>query len=165
MKKITSILLLIPILIFSQITDNQKEKIQIGERAKNLFMIDGESYRLKHSDEIFSNLEAIFKINKAKSNKKFASILTYTGILGMGGGATILFVVKKDRMFAEHDRRFGWIVAGVGAGMLLSSIPLWIGYHNNVKNAVDIENGKTEETNALLKLDIKNTGIGITYQF
>jgi hypothetical protein len=60
-----------------------------------------------------------------------------------------------------------WALAGVGVGLFLLSIPLEIGYHKNVKAAVDTYNQSLERTTSRVefKLGLSATGIGVKLKF
>lgn len=159
--------LLLPVLSFSQMTEIPSGKIELGESAKNLFIQNGEEFRLNQYEQVFSNAEAIHRIKKAKTNKTFASVLTYVGSFGIGFGAGYALFTKDESeyQFAKNDKKVGWTIAAVGAGITLTSIPLWIGYKNNVKKAVDIENGENQSVSTTFKLNFNGDGMGVVYQF
>ena len=100
--------------------------------------------------------------------------MTYIGSFGIGFGIGMALSVKDSKNeygyegyedLDKRDRNTGWAIAGIGAGITLSSIPLWMGYSKNIQKAVNIENGESEESTAQLILNINGNGIGLAYQF
>lgn len=162
MKKLAIALLLIPVLSFSQAEETQTGKVELGNGGKNFFIKDGEGYKLNQYKEVFTNQEAIDRVKRARTNKTFASILTYTGSFCLGFGIGGALSNSEDPLM---EKSTGWIIAAGGAGIMLSSIPLWMGYSKNIRKAVDLENGTTEESTAQLNLNINGNGVGLAYQF
>lgn len=167
MKKLAFSLLLIPALSFSQVEENQTGKVELGNDTKNFFIKNGEGYKLNQYQEVFTNQEAIDRIKRARTNKTFASILTYTGSFGIGFGIGMALSKQEDGYGNKIDsnKKTGWTIAGAGAGLVVTSIPLWSGYVKNIKKAIDLENGTTEQTTAQLKLNVNGNGVGLAYQF
>ncbi|MBA5628958.1 hypothetical protein [Moheibacter lacus] len=164
MKKLVFAILLIPALSFAQIEELPTSKVERGANSKSFFIKDAQEFRFKEYENVFSNEQAIGYMRKAKTNKSNASILTYSGgaILGLGVG---VYVITKS----TEGNFLGYILSGstiaLGAGIMLSSIPLWMGYSKNIKKAIDVENGDVQESNAQLNLNINGNGFGLAYQF
>lgn len=167
MKKSAFALLLIPVLSFSQVEEVQSGKVELGNDTKNFFIKDGEGFKLNQYKEVFTNQEAIDRIRRARTNKTLASILTYTGSFGIGFGIGMALSKQEDGYGNKvtSNRNTGWAIAGAGAGLVVTSIPLWNGYIKNLKKAVDLENGNSEESVAQLNLNINGNGFGLAYQF
>ncbi|SMC81360.1 hypothetical protein [Moheibacter sediminis] len=174
MKKLAFTLLLIPALAFAQVEETQSGKVSLGSDTKNFFIKNGEGFKLNQYKEVFTNQEAIDRIRRARTNKTFASILTYTGSFGIGFGIGYALSVKDTKKKYGYsgfenrdkkDRQTGWIIAGVGAGITLTSIPLWSGYIKNINKGIELENGVIEEPTTQLKLNVNGNGIGMAYQF
>lgn len=167
MKKLAFALVLIPFLAFAQVEDKPIGKIELGNNAKNFFIKDGEEYKLNQYKEVFANQEAIDHVRRARTNKTFASIITYTGSFGIGFGVGMALSKQEDGYGNRIDsnRKTGWTIAGVGAGLILTSIPLWNGYVKNIKKAVDLENDETETSVSQMRLNINGNGFGLAYQF
>lgn len=164
MKKLLTMTLFLPMLGFAQVEEVPTGKIELGTKNKNFFIKDGEGFNLNQYKEVFSNEEAIYRVERAKTNKNIASVLTYSGsvILGLGVGVTIYSKSKDGNVYGYI---LGFTSVGFGTGLLLSSIPLWMGYSKNIKKAVDIENGTSETAVSELKLNVNGDGIGLAYQF
>lgn len=164
MKKLAFVLMLIPFLAFAQVAEAPSGKIELGDKRKNFFIKDGEGFNLNQYKEVFSNEEAIYRVERAKTNKNIASVLTYSGsvILGLGVGVTIYSKSKDGNVYGYI---LGFTSVGFGTGLLLSSIPLWMGYSKNIKKAVDLENGNSETAVSELKLKVNGDGFGLAYQF
>ncbi len=171
MKKLVFALLLIPVLGFSQVEEVSTGKIELGTSGKNFFIKDGEGYKLNQYKQVFSNQEAIDRIKKARTNKTFAEIITYTGSFCVGFGIGVVVSVHDQGKgepwdtFEKRDRNLGWTIAGIGAGITLTSIPLWMGYSKNIKKGIEIENGLNETEVSELRLNVNGDGFGIAYQF
>src|SRR5690606_11965852 len=167
MKKLAFTLLLIPALAIAQVEETTNGKIEMGTNAKNFFIKDGEGYKLNQYKEIFTNQEAIDRIKRARTNKTFAEIITYTGSFGIGFGIGIALSKQEDGYGnrVNYNRKTGWTIAGIGAGLVVTSIPLWNGYVKNLKKAVDLENGTTAESTAQLNFNVNGNGFGLAYQF
>ena len=167
MIKLITTILLVPALSFAQVGEIESGKIELGTNSKNFFIKDGEGYKLNQYKEIFSNQEAIDRIKRARTNKTFASIITYTGSFGIGFGIGMALSKQEDGYGNKvtSNRNTGWAIAGIGAGVMLTSIPLWMGYSNNIKKAVDLENREGDVTTSQLKLNVNADGFGLAYQF
>ena len=168
MKKLAIALLLIPALSFAQVEETQTGKVELGTSGKNFFIKDGEGYKLGQYKQVFTNQEAINHIKKARTNKTFAEIITYTGSFGIGFGIGMALSVKDNELFegqVKRDRNTGWAIAGIGAGVALTSIPLWMGYSKNIRKGIKVENGTNENSVSQLKLNVNGNGVGMAYQF
>lgn len=167
MKKLVIALLFLPVFSFAQTTEKSTGKIEIGTSEKKFFIKDGESYRLKEYNQIFSNEEAIKHIQKARTNKGFAKALTYVGSFGIGYGVGMALSKQEDGYGnkVHSNRNTGWTIVGIGAGVTLTSIPLWMGFAKNVDKAIALENGETENVVSQLKLNVNKDGFGLAYQF
>lgn len=174
MKKLAFTLLLIPFLGFAQVEEVPTGKIELGNNAKNFFIKEGEGYKLNQYKEAFTNQEAIDRIKRARTNKTFAEIITYTGSFGIGFGIGMALSVKDSKKEYGHDgyqnldkrdRGTGWMIAGIGAGITLTSIPLWMGYSKNIKKGIETENGEVETAVSQLRLNVNGDGFGVAYQF
>lgn len=163
MKKLALTLLLIPVFSFAQIEETGK--VSLGMNTKNFFIKDGEGFKLNQYKDIFTNQEAIDRIRRARTNKTFAEIITYTGSFGIGFGIGMALSVNSENQFSKKDKETGWTIAGIGAGLTLTSIPLWMGYSKNIQKAIELENGTSESPTAQLKLNVNGNGFGLAYQF
>lgn len=154
--------MLIPALAFAQVEEPQNGQIELGTGGKNFFIKDGQGYKLNQYKQAFTNQEAIDHIKRARTNKTFAEIITYTGsfCLGFGIGGAL-----SNSKYPLMEKGTGWAIAGGGVGLILSSIPLWVGYSKNIKKAVDLENGEGNVQTSQLKLNLNGDGMGIAYQF
>src|SRR5690606_72479 len=135
-----------------------------GTGGKDFFIKDGQGYKLNQYKQAFTNQEAIDHIKRARTNKSIASILTYSGgaILGLGVG---VYVITKS----TEGNFLGYILSGstiaLGTGIMLSSIPLWMGYSKNIRKGIEVENGANENSVSQLKLNVNGNGVGVAYQF
>lgn len=156
--------MLIPALAIAQVEEPQNGQIELGTGGKDFFIKDGQGYKLNQYKQAFTNQEAIDHIKRARTNKSIASILTYSGgaILGLGVG---VYVITKS----TEGNFLGYILSGstiaLGTGIMLSSIPLWMGYSKNIRKGIEVENGATENSVSQLKLNVNGNGVGMAYQF
>lgn len=167
MKKLVFAILLIPALSFAQIEELPTSKVELGVNTKNFFIKDGEGYKLSQYKQVFNNQQAIDHIKRARTNKTFAEIITYTGSFGIGFGIGMALSKQEDgyENKVTSNRNTGWTIAGIGAGVALTSIPLWMGYSKNIKKAIDVENGESEIQTSQLRLNVNGDGFGLAYQF
>lgn len=167
MKKLVFALMFVPALMFAQVEEPQNGQIELGTGGKNFFIKDGEGYKLNQYKQVFTNQEAIDHIKRARTNKTFAEIITYTGSFGIGFGVGMALSKQEDGYGNKvtSNRNTGWAIAGIGAGVALTSIPLWMGYSKNIKKAIDVENGESEIQTSQLRLNVNGDGFGLAYQF
>lgn len=83
-----------------------------------------------------SNPEAHVLIKKAKGNNVFASIL--------GGAGGFLIGYPLGTAIGGGDPN--WVMAGIGAGLVIISIPISSGATKNARKAVDLYNASLPET-------------------
>src|SRR5690554_2654044 len=162
MKKLVFALMFVPALMFAQVEEPQNGQIELGTGGKNFFIKDGEGYKLNQYKQVFTNQEAIDHIKRARTNKTFAEIITYTGSFGIGFGVGMALSKQEDGYGNKvtSNRNTGWAIAGIGAGVALTSIPLWMGYSKNIKKAIDVENGESEIQTSQLRLNVNGDGFG-----
>src|SRR5690606_33670699 len=167
MKKLAFTLLLIPALAIAQVEETTNGKIEMGTNAKNFFIKDGEGYKLGQYKQVFTNQEAIDHIKKARTNKTFAEIITYTGSFGIGFGIGMALSKQEDGYGNKvtSNRNTGWAIAGIGVGVSLISIPVWMDYSKNIRKGIEVENGTNENSVSQLKLNVNGNGVGMAYQF
>ncbi|HLV23149.1 MAG TPA: hypothetical protein VKY36_00010 [Moheibacter sp.] len=174
MKKLIIAASFLPVFAFAQVEEENSGIVQLGNNSKEFFIKDGQGYKLKDYNQIFTNSQAIDHIRKAKTNKTFGSIVLYTGSFFVGFGVGFALSVKDSKKeygysgyedLDKKDRQFGWIIAGSGLGVALASIPLWSAYSKNIKKAIEIENGTAENSVSELKLNVNGNGFGVAYHF
>lgn len=107
------------------------------------------------------NPEAYKEMQIAKTNSDFSMVL------GFAGG----FMIGWPLGTAIGGGEPKWILAGIGAGILVLTIPLASGYKKHAKNAVDIYNNGLNNppttANRKVKLDMGMTanGFGLVMKF
>ena len=86
-------------------------------------------------------------------------------ILGTAGGALVGFPIGTAIGGGDPE----WALAGVGAALIVASIPIVKGFNNKTKKAVQLyNNGVTSGAyhfNPSFDLNIKGTSLGITMSF
>ena len=105
-----------------------------------------------------SNAEAFKEMQIAKSNSSVSNVF------GIPGG----FLVGWTLGTAIGGGKANWAVAGIGAGLIVISIPFSTAYSRHAKNAVRIYNGGLKQT-AMNKVDyslgLTSYGIGLKMKF
>jgi len=107
------------------------------------------------------NPEAYKEMKIAKSNSDFSMVLGFAG--GFMIGWTLGTVLGGGEPM--------WILGGVGAGLLVLTIPLATGYKKHAKNAVDIYNSglnsppNTANRKVNLDMGITTNGFGLVMSF
>ncbi len=110
-------------------------------------------------DVVKSNDKAYKEIRKAKSNT------TLTNVLGFAGGFMIGYPLGALIRGGEPN----WALAGVGAGLVVVSIPIASSVKKHVQTAVDIYNSDIKATSYHwhneLHLGLTQNGVGLNLRF
>ena len=106
------------------------------------------------------NKEAYAKMRAAKSTSTFASILSGAGSFMVG------YPVGTHLAGSEPN----WTMAGIGAGLIVVSIPISIKFNRQAKSAVDLYNAGLYEATLKrnpteLLLGSANNGYGVVLRF
>ena len=160
MKKNTLILVGILILCVSQIfAQSQTDSIQIKKSLGTIFIQNGKKLTPKQLLEITKvNQEAYKEMKVAKSNHDIGSVF------GFAGG----FLVGWPLGTAIAGGEPNWALAGIGAGLIVMSIPFSSSYAKHAKNAVGIYNNGLNQTGLRkVNFDLGLTcyGIGVKMRF
>lgn len=163
MKKIiiTTLAILVSQMGFAQVSLNGNQLLK-----------DGQSYRLKQYEQVFSNTDAKAYFKQARANKTAGDIISFTGGFGLGFGlAGVLFTPqysteKISGQKFKNDKGGYWTMLGIGAGLIGVSIPFYVGYGKNASKAVAIENG-TEPVSfkPYFKVESNGSNIALSYNF
>jgi len=106
-----------------------------------------------------SNEQAYSQIKSAQSTYTFASVI------GFAGG----FMVGWPIGAAIGGGEPNWAMAGIGAGLIVASVPLSKKFNKQAKQAVDTFNGGLSASSFWdkreLKLSMTGNGIGLTLRF
>ncbi len=109
----------------------------------------------------------IMKLNEQASKEIKTAQSTYTlaSILGGAGGFMLGWPIGTALGGGEPN----WTMAGIGAGLLLVSIPINQKFNTQVKTAVDTFNGDLPTSSFFdkseLKLAFTNNGFGLSMRF
>ncbi|NVJ88723.1 MAG: hypothetical protein HWD82_04710 [Flavobacteriaceae bacterium] len=147
-------------ILFTSITLNA-QKIEMNKVWGGYqFTQDGKSLSLNDMQEIMkSNQEAYDLVQSAKSNK------TWGMILGTAGGVLVGFPIGTAIGGGDPE----WALAGVGAALIVASIPIVKGFNNKTKKAVELYNNDVTSGayhfNPSFDLNIKGTSLGIIMSF
>lgn len=156
-----NVILMIGLLI-STLTLCQAQQIEIQKvfggykfTKNGHFMTMGEL-----ANTLKTNSEAYELIKPAKSNNTLATIL------GVGGGALIGWPIGTALGGGDPN----WVLAGVGAGLLVIAIPISSSANKKAKEAVELYNSSLEPTSFYqakpsLKIIANSNGIGFAINF
>ena len=163
MKTIILIILVFGVIVISSISasaQNQTDSIIIENNNK--FKQNDMALSPRQLMEITkSNTKAYEEMKQAKSNSDFSVIL------GAAGG----FLIGWPLGTAIGGGEPQWYLAGIGAGLLVLTIPLVSGYKKHARNAVDIYNmglgevPKKAQRKVKFDLGITSNGLGLMLQF
>jgi hypothetical protein len=167
MKKMILLFSLMGSVTFAQETENFAGEITLGQTSKSFFVKEGQNYRFKDYEKVFSNPDAVYYIKRAQTNKTFADILGFVGGFGLGYGIGTAISGKNDDPHVKSKRSDGWVIAGVGLGVIGTAIPLYIGFKKNVKKGMAVENGEVSKNTVSTQLNfiIDNNGAGLSLTF
>ena len=159
MRKITYLLIGILFLNCGILKAQEPNEIEIKQNIGVVFLQNGKKLTPKQLLEITkNNPEAYQEMKIAKSNYDIGSVF------GFAGG----FMVGWPLGSALAGGDPNWTIAGIGAGLIIISIPFSTKYSKHAKNAVGIYNNSLTQT-GMKKVDFNfgftRTGIGITMNF
>ena len=126
-------------------------------------------YQFYQGDKILnmSQLVNTMKLNEEayKQIKSAQSTYTLVSIIGGVGGFMIGWPIGTALAGGEPN----WTMAGIGAGLVVVSIPISQGFNKKAKQAVDTFNGGLKTSSiwdkSELKLSMTGNGIGLTFRF
>lgn len=159
MRKITYLLIGMLFLNCGILKAQEQNKIEIKQNLGVMFLQNGKKLTPKQLVEITKvNTESYQEMKIAKSNHDIASVFSFAG--GFMVGWTLGSVLTGEEPNIT--------IAGVGAGLIIISIPFSTSYSKHAKKAVGIYNsGLTQYGMRKLDFDLGFTasGIGITVNF
>ncbi len=127
-------------------------------------------YQFYHGEKRLNmnQMEALIKTNQ-EAYQQFKSAKTTNSIasaFGIAGGFLVGWPVGTAIGGGEPN----WILAGIGAGLIVISIPISSQFNKQVKHAVNTYNKGMRNTSAFRKksewnLSINNNGIGLIFRF
>lgn len=120
----------------------------------------GEVLTVPQLDQIFANHpEARLEFKAARGNRDLSMVLGYAG------GFLIGWPLGQSLGGGDPN----WVMAGIGAGLIIIAIPLGSAFKKRSLNAVDIYNKglqeTTEEAKVSFHLENTNSGIGLVMKF
>lgn len=153
---------LVTLFVFSMLglfSQNQTDSIQIEKRLGTVYTQNGNTLTFKHLMEISKvNDEAYSFMKQARTNNNAAMVFS------LAGG----FLVGYPLGTALAGGDPNWVMAGIGAGLIIVGIPFSIGASKNAKIAVEIYNSglvKPEARRINCNFGVTNNGIGIKVAF
>ena len=154
---------LLAILFFTIVTSSvvSAQKIVIRKVFGGLvFEQQGKTLLLKDMESIMKeNKKAVALIQSAKTNQ------TWSLVLGTTGGALVGFPIGTVIGGGEPE----WAIAGVGAALIIATIPIVKGFNRKTKKAVDLYNNGVSSTSYQFQpsfnLKISGTNVGISMNF
>lgn len=138
---------------------NQSDSIEVTKKMGTVFRQHGKILTVRQLQEITrSNSKAYNEMKIANSNA------TGSFIFGFAGGALIGWPIGS----AIGGGKPNWALAGIGAGLVVLSIPFSVGYTKHAKSAVRIYNAGLKPI-ALNKFELimglTSNGIGAKINF
>ncbi|WP_438972197.1 hypothetical protein [Polaribacter sp.] len=154
---------LVAILFFTIVTSSvvSAQKIEMKKVFGGLvFEQQGKTLLLKDMESIMKeNKKAVALIQSAKTNQ------TWSLVLGTTGGALVGFPIGTAIGGGEPE----WAIAGVGAALIIATIPIVKGFNRKTKKAVDLYNNGVSSTSYQFQpsfnLKISGTNVGISMNF
>ena len=110
-------------------------------------------------DAVKANEQAYSQIQSAKSTYTFASII------GFAGGFMVGWPIGTALGGGEPN----WTMAGIGAGLIVVSIPISQKFNKQARQAVDTYNGGLQTSSFWnereLRFCMTGNGVGLTFRF
>jgi len=138
------------------------DRIEITRTSGGLrYSKNGETLKIGHLVKVMKNDQQAYRlIKKASSNNSFSTVVGCVGGV-MIGGPLAFFIAGKDPR---------WVVAGIGAGLGLISIPIHNIYEKQTKLAVDTYNTNLTSTNrdnlrTTYSIGLTSSGMGLLIKF
>ncbi len=154
--------LLLTFLLFSSLFNLTAQEVTIKKSfGENLFSQNDKRISFNQLlTSLENNSEAYKMATSAKGNKTFGMIL------GTAGGALIGWPLGTAIGGGEPN----WILAGVGAGLVVATIPIISGYNKKTAKAVQLYNDGLTDTSykpvpVQLYISASHNGLGINVQF
>jgi hypothetical protein len=158
MKRIIIILIFL-MTVFNSYGQNKSDSIEIKKALGTIFRQNGKNLTPRQLLDITqSNTEAYKEMKIAKSNYDVGSVF------GFAGG----FLVGWPLGTAIAGGEPNWTLAGIGAGLIVVSIPFSTAYTKHAKNAVNLYNNGLKSTglnNVDFKIGLTYNGIGVKVIF
>lgn len=145
--------------VFNSYGQNKSDSIEIKKALGTIFRQNGKNLTPRQLLDITqSNTEAYKEMKIAKSNYDIGLVF------GFAGG----FLVGWPLGTAIAGGEPNWTLAGIGAGLILVSIPFSTAYTKHAKNAVNLYNNGLKSTglnNVDFKIGLTYNGIGVKVIF
>jgi hypothetical protein len=145
--------------VFSSYGQNKSDSIEIKKTLGTVFRQNGKNLTPSQLLNITqSNTEAYKEMKIAKSNYDVGFVFGFTGGFLVGWTAGTAIAGGKPN----------WTLAGIGAGLIVVSIPFSTAYTKHAKNAVKLYNNGLKSTglsNVDLKIGLTSNGIGVKVVF
>lgn len=162
MKQIFLILLVIlPVLSFSQETLTYKSGGRVFD--SNNQKLNSEAVR----SLLTNNSEALSLYNSGKTKQTLGNILLYGGIATVVINHYLILQNTKNKGDINPNRNIPYII---GAGLILTAIPIKIGFSRKIKKAIsmhneDLKNPKTGFNIESTTIISNSNGFGISITF
>jgi hypothetical protein len=143
----------------SSFGQSKSDSIEIKKTFGTVFRQNGKNLTARQLFEVTqSNPEAYKEMKIAKSNYDIGFVF------GFAGGFLVGWQVGTSLAGGEPN----WAMAGIGAGLIVVSIPFSTAYTKHATNAVKLYNSGLKQTglnNVDLKLGLTGNGIGLWMTF
>jgi hypothetical protein len=153
------IILIFLMTVFNSYGQNKLDSIEIKKALGTVFRQNGKNLTPRQLLDITqSNTEAYKEMEIAKSNYDVGSVF------GFAGGFLVGWTLGTAIAGGEPN----WTLAGIGAGLIVVSIPFSTAYTKHAKNAVNLYNNGLKSTglnNVDFKIGLTYNGIGVKVIF
>lgn len=151
--------LVLMLMTFTTFSQSANDSIEIRQSLGKVYKQHGKNLSMKDLYAILgTNEKAVPEMNKSKANS------TPALILACAGGAFIGWPVGTALGGGNPE----WWLAGVGAGLIICSIPLITSANRHLCNAVIIYNSDLKKIGIrepVLQIGASSTGVGISVRF
>lgn len=147
------------ITVFNSYGQNKTDTIEITKNPGTVFRLNGMNLTPKQLLDITqSNAEANEEMRIARNYSNAGLVFQFAGGFFIGWPVGTIIAGGNPN----------WILAGIGAGLLVVSIPFTIAYTKHAKNAVILYNNGLKQTvfhDMNVKLGVTYNGIGLKITF
>ena len=140
--------------------------------VKNKLYKDGQEYKMKEYEQVFSNEEARTLFKRARTNNAAGSVLGFAGGASMGFGIARLLSGNKatittnaGQQNVKTDNSNGWVLLGIGAGIVGIGVPFAISAKKNADKAIALENGELIGFQPHFRIETSGAGFALSYNF
>ncbi len=139
---------------------------------KNKLYKDGQEFKAKEYKQVFTNEEAKALFKKARTNNTVGSVFGFAGGASMGFGIARLLSGNKatvttnsGQQNVKTDNSNGWVLVGIGAGIIGVGIPFALSANKNAEKAIALENNEAIGFRPHFRIQTNGAGFALSYNF